>query len=74
MLEMIPKILSGRHWSLRLSLCRRYCYLSGDSLWLKLSYRGRKQIYAMAYGPYLLNDDIWLSQNEYLYRFSKNQL
>lgn len=75
MLEMIHKnILGGRFWGLRLSLMKRYCYISGDTLWLKLAYRGRKKIYSLAYGPYSINDDIWLSQKEYLYRLSKNEI
>jgi hypothetical protein len=75
MLEMtLEKILNNRLWDLRLSFIKRYCYITGDSLWLKLAYRGRKKIYSLAYGPYSINDDMWLSQKEYLYRLSKNQI
>jgi hypothetical protein len=75
MLEMIHKnILGGRFWVLRLSIMKRHCYISGDTLWLKLGYRGRKKIYSLAHGPYSINDDIWLSQKEYLSRLSKNHI
>lgn len=75
MLEMtLEKILNNRFWDLRLSLVKRYCYITGDNLWLKLAYRGRKKIYSLAYGSYSINDDMWLSQKEYLYRLSKNQI
>lgn len=75
MLEMIPdRILLRRFWELRFSYRKRYCYISGENIWFKLAYRGRKKIYSLAHGPYSINDDIWLSQKEYLYRLSKNEI
>jgi hypothetical protein len=71
---ILEKILSNRVWDLRLSFINRCCYISGDKLWLKLAYRGRKKIHSLAYGPQSLNDDVWLGQKEYLYRLSKNHI
>ena len=74
MLAMIHKILKDRNWKLAFSWSNRHCYISGENLWFKLSYRGRKQIYSIIAGRYSINDDIWLSQSEYLYRLSRNQI
>jgi hypothetical protein len=75
MLEMIlEKILSNRLWDLKLSFCKRYCYISGESLRYKICYRGRKKIYSLVSGPKGFDDDIWLSQKEYLSRLSKNHI
>ena len=74
MLEMILKILKNRYWNLKFSFIKRYCYITGDIIWLDLAYRGRKKIYTITHGSYALNDDIWLSKKEYLYRLSKYQL
>lgn len=74
-MEMIlEKILLNRLWDLKLSLHKRFCYISGENLRFKICYRGRKKIYSLVSGPNGFDDDIWLSQKEYLSKLSKNQI
>jgi hypothetical protein len=62
---MVLKFIQNRDWKLRLSLRNRQCYLSGENLRFKYCYFGRKQIRDL-FGNRYVNDDIWISQNEYL--------
>lgn len=59
-------VLDNREWSLQLSFYKRFCYLSGQSLWFKLAYRGRKKIWSVVDNGRQINDDLWLSDIEYL--------
>jgi hypothetical protein len=62
---MVLKLIKNRDWKLRFSLLKRCCYLSGENLTLKYCYVGRKPIKDI-FGNKYLNDDIWISQREYL--------
>lgn len=62
---MISYILSNRQWSLKVSFIPRRCYVSDQSLWLRLAYRGRKRIWSIIDNGYTLNDDIWISKEVY---------
>ena len=62
---MISEILYDREWILKYSLFNRKCYFSGQSLRFKPCYVGRKKIRSLLSKRYQ-NDDIWISQKEYL--------
>jgi hypothetical protein len=63
----LNKILRNRLWYLRFSFKQRRCYISGNSLWCSLAYKGVKPNTS-----YL--DDMWLSKKEYLQNLSYNNL
>ena len=63
-----------REWSLNLSLKRRLCYVSGENLWFKIAYRGRKKIWSIIDNGRSINDDIWISQKEYFNMIRKGKL
>lgn len=63
---MFAKILRGRQWNLKFSILNRSCYLSGQNLKFTWCYRGRKKIFFPLIGYYYHNDDIWVSQSQYL--------
>jgi hypothetical protein len=62
---MISKIVQDREWKLKLSFLDRKCYFSGQSLRFQPCYLGRKKIRSLLSKRYQ-NDDIWISQKEYL--------
>lgn len=65
-------VLKNRYWVLKFSFFSRRCYISGDILRFQWCYRGRKKVwYPIVGGGNYLNDDIWISQNEYLTLLSK---
>ena len=63
----LSKILSNRSWYLRFSFIKRKCYISGNSIWCSLAYKGVKPDTS-----YL--DNIWLCKQEYLHNLSHNNL
>lgn len=63
-----------REWSLKLSIKKRFCYISGENLWLKAAYRGRKKIWSIINNGRSINDDIWVSQKEYFNMIRKGKL
>jgi len=63
----LNKILCNRLWRLCFSFKQRRCYISGDSLWCCLAYKGVKPNTSYI-------DDIWLSQKEYLQNLSYNNI
>lgn len=71
---MINKILKDRSWSLHFSFLNRKCYISGDTIKFIWAYRGRKKIFNPMLSKYDLNDDIWITQREYLKLLSKGQI
>ena len=62
---MISEIIYEREWMLKYSLFNRKCYFSGQSLRFQPCYVGRKKIRSLLSKRYQ-NDDIWISQKEYL--------
>lgn len=62
---MISEIIYDREWILKYSLFNRKCYFSGQSLRFQPCYVGRKKIRSLLSKRYQ-NDDIWISQKEYL--------
>ena len=62
---MISEIIYDREWMLKYSLFNRRCYFSGQSLRFQPCYVGRKKIRSVLSKRYQ-NDDIWISQKEYL--------
>lgn len=71
----IDNLLKNRHWQLHFSFFKRRCYLTGVSLKFNWAYRGRRKVwYPILGGGNVLNDDIWLSQKEYLYLLSKGKV
>lgn len=62
---MVLKFIQNRDWKLRLSFLKRKCYISGENLRFKYCYFGRKKIRDL-FGNKYINDDIWISQTEYL--------
>lgn len=71
---MIEKFLKNRHWTFHFSFYDRRCYLSGNSIKWCWAYRGRKKIFNPILSKYYLNDDLWLSQKEYLKLLSKGAI
>lgn len=71
---MIEKILKHRHWTLHFSFLNRRCYISGNSIKWTWSYRGRKKVFNPILSKYYFNDDLWLSQKEYLNLLSKGTI
>jgi hypothetical protein len=63
-----------REWSLNLSFKRRLCYISGENLWFKIAYRGRKKVWSIIDNGRSINDDIWISQKEYFNMIRKGKL
>jgi hypothetical protein len=63
--KMISEITYDREWTLKYSLFNRKCYFSGQSLRFQPCYVGRKKIRSLLSKRYQ-NDDIWISQKEYL--------
>jgi len=61
----------NRLWQLKFSFAKRYCYVTGENLQFKLAYRGRRQITNIVCPSQIINDDIWISQSQYLI-FLKN--
>ena len=61
------KILQDRSWSLSFSFKRRKCYISGQSLWFSMAYKGVKPNTNSL-------DHLWLSEKEYLKNLSSNNL
>ena len=71
----IDSLLSNRLWQLHFSFLKRNCYISGVPLKFQWAYRGRKKLwYPVLYGDKAINDDLWLSQKEYLYLLSKGKI
>lgn len=68
---MIRNIFKHRYWTLRFSFYSRKCYISGNNLKWTWSYRGRKKVFNPLLSKYYFNDDLWLSQKEYLKLLSK---
>ncbi len=66
--------LKNRNWSLRFSFSSRVCYISGRPLKYCLAYRGRKQISGLLTLNKKFNDDIWISQAEYLKLLSSSKV
>lgn len=64
-LKMISEITHNREWRLKYSFLNRKCYFSGQSLRLCMCYLGRKKIHNII-SKHDNNDDIWISQKEYL--------
>ena len=62
---MICEIIYDREWQLKYSLLNRKCYFSGQPLRFQPCYVGRKKIRSLLSKRYQ-NDDIWISQKEYL--------
>lgn len=62
---MIAEILKNRTWKQKFSIKNRNCYISGKSLWMKTSYRGRKTIRGLLSSNKDINDDIWISVDQY---------
>jgi len=72
---MLDKILKDRFWSHQFSFLKRRCYITGKPLRFKWGYRGRKKIwFPVLLGGNSLNDDIWLSTEEYLVLLSKGKV
>ena len=71
---MMFSFLRNREWSLRLSLRKRKCYITGESLFLKLCYRGRKTVVYFLNNNKPMFDDVWLSRKQFLNRYSRNEL
>lgn len=67
----MDKILKDRVWNLHFSFLNRHCYISGQNIKWGWAYRGRKKIFNPFISKYYLNDDIWITQNEYLKLISK---
>ena len=63
--KIISEILFDREWKLKYSFLNRKCYFSGKSLQFQPCYIGRKKIRSVLSKRYE-NDDIWISQKEYL--------
>jgi hypothetical protein len=63
--KMISEITYDREWTLKYCLFNRKCYFSGQSLRFQPCYVGRKKIRSLLSKRYQ-NDDIWISQKEYL--------
>ena len=63
--KMISEIIYDREWTLKYCLFNRKCYFSGQSLQFQPCYVGRKKIRSLLSKRYQ-NDDIWISQKEYL--------
>jgi hypothetical protein len=63
--KMISEITYDREWILKYSFLNRKCYFTGQSLRFQPCYVGRKKIRSILSKRYQ-NDDIWISQNEYL--------
>jgi hypothetical protein len=63
--KMISEITYDREWILKYSFLNRKCYFTGQSLKFQPCYVGRKKIRSILSKRYQ-NDDIWISQNEYL--------
>ena len=61
------KILRDRSWHLSFSFQKRKCYISGQSLWLSLAYKGVKPNTNSL-------DYLWLSKKEYLKNLASNTL
>ena len=71
---MLKRILSNRTWDLKFSLKKRNCYITGDSLWLTWAYRGRRYITSFISGNKPVVDDIWLSKEQFLTRYARNEI
>jgi len=71
---MFTQILKNRSWKLKLSIKKRVCYISGESLCFKFSYRGRKYISTFLNGHKPIVDDIWLSKKQFLSNYSRNKI
>lgn len=71
---MMDKFFKYRSWNLYFSFYNRKCYISGDSLKWTWSYRGRKKVFNPILSKYYFNDDLWLSQKEYLKLLSKGEV
>ena len=63
--KMISESTYDREWILKYSFLNRKCYFTGQSLRFQPCYVGRKKIRSILSKRYQ-NDDIWISQNEYL--------
>ena len=71
---MINKIIKDRTWSLHFSFLNRKCYISGDTIKFIWAYRGRKKIFNPLLSKHYLNDDMWVTQTEYLKLLSKGSI
>jgi len=63
--KMISEITYDREWTLKYSFLNRKCYFTGQSLRFQPCYVGRKKIRSILSKRYQ-NDDIWISQKEYM--------
>jgi hypothetical protein len=71
---MLSKLLKNRLWKRKISFLNRRCYITGESLFLKICYRGRKYISSVINGHKPDIDDLWLSQKEFLKKCSSDQI
>lgn len=64
---IIVNTLKHRSWDHKFSILNRKCYITGKCLWLKWCFRGRKPTTNIMCRNKIINDDIWLSSEQFLH-------
>jgi hypothetical protein len=71
---MIKNIFKNRVWQLKFSFLKRRCYITNKPLRFIWCYRGRKLISSSINRREIVKDDLWICQQEYLRRLSRNEI